>query len=185
MIQAGKVKPVIDRTYAFSQLPEAMRYLEEGHAKGKVVVTLGDNIGPLAPSAERTGSASTPSPILIALEILAIPVGVLIVPIIAAFVLNRRFKRRHPEARGFRWGYYFSIMSVIAGLVIGLFMEAGATGIIICGLLYALLAWFFAKRRHWAWIALTVLSFNPIAWIINAIYLRKRWTEGPAATSAI
>jgi NADPH:quinone reductase-like Zn-dependent oxidoreductase/uncharacterized protein YqgC (DUF456 family) len=183
MIQAGKVKPVIDRTYTFSQLPEAMRYLEEGHARGKVVVTVGDNIEPLAPSTNHTGSASTPSPILIALEILAIPVGVLIVPIIAAFVLNRRFKRRHPEARGFRWGYYFSIMSFIAGLVIGLFMEAGATGVIIYGLIYALLAWFFAQRHHWAWIVLTILSFNPIAWIINAIYLWKRWGEEPAATA--
>jgi NADPH:quinone reductase-like Zn-dependent oxidoreductase/uncharacterized protein YqgC (DUF456 family) len=183
MIQAGKVKPVIDRTYAFSQLPEAMRYLEEGHARGKVVVTVGDNIEPLAPSTNRTGSASTPSPILIALEILTIPVGVLIAPIIAAFVLNRRFKRRHPEARGFRWGYYFSIMSFIAGLVIGLFMEAGTTGVIVCGLIYALLAWFFAQRHRWAWIVLTILSFNPIAWVINAIYLWKRWGEEPAATA--
>jgi NADPH:quinone reductase-like Zn-dependent oxidoreductase len=183
LIQSGKVKPVIDKTYTFSQLPEAMRYLEEGHAKGKVVITVGDNIQPLAPGTNRTGSASTPSPLLIALEILAIPVGVLIVPIIAAFVLNRRYKRRHPEARGFRWGYYFSIMSFIAGLVIGLFMEAGGTGVIIWGLIYALLAWFFAQRHHWAWIVLTILSFNPIAWIINAIYLWKRWGEEPAATA--
>ncbi|HSP45910.1 MAG TPA: hypothetical protein VLO30_07955, partial [Chthoniobacterales bacterium] len=93
-----------------------------------------------------------------------------------------RFKRRHPEARGFRWGYYFSIMAFIGGLVIGLFLEAGATGVIVCALLYAVLAWFFAQRRRWAWIALTVLSFNPIAWIINAIYLWKRWSEGPGAT---
>ena len=43
LIQAGKVKPVIDRTYTLSQLPEAIRYLEEGHARGKVVMTVGDN----------------------------------------------------------------------------------------------------------------------------------------------
>jgi hypothetical protein len=43
------------------------------------------------------------------------------------------------------------------------------------------LAWFFAQRQHWAWIALTVLSFNPIAWIINFFYLRKRWTEDSVA----
>jgi NADPH:quinone reductase-like Zn-dependent oxidoreductase len=40
LIQAGKVKPVIDRTYTLGQLPEAMRYLEEGHARGKVVITV-------------------------------------------------------------------------------------------------------------------------------------------------
>ncbi len=40
MMQSGKVKPVIDRTYKLSDLPEAIRYLEEGHARGKVVITL-------------------------------------------------------------------------------------------------------------------------------------------------
>src|SRR5881296_3361973 len=39
LMQAGKVTPVIDRTYSFSQVPEAVRYLEEGHARGKVVIT--------------------------------------------------------------------------------------------------------------------------------------------------
>jgi len=39
-IEAGKVTPVIDRTYALSEVPEAIRYLEEGHARGKVVITV-------------------------------------------------------------------------------------------------------------------------------------------------
>jgi NADPH:quinone reductase-like Zn-dependent oxidoreductase len=39
-IQAGKVTPVIDRRYPLSEVPEAIRYLEEGHARGKVVITL-------------------------------------------------------------------------------------------------------------------------------------------------
>jgi hypothetical protein len=159
-----------------------MRYLEEGHARGKVVITVGDNIEPLAASTNRAaGSANATSPVLIALELMAVPIGVLIVPIIAAFVLNRRFKRRNPDKRGYRWGYYFSIMAFIGGLILGLFMECGATGVIICGFFYALLAWFFAQRKPWAWIALTILSFNPIAWIINGIYLRKRWAEDLAA----
>jgi NADPH:quinone reductase-like Zn-dependent oxidoreductase len=37
-MESGKVKPVIDRTYSLSDVPEAIRYLEEGHARGKVVV---------------------------------------------------------------------------------------------------------------------------------------------------
>ena len=40
MMQSGKLKPVIDRTYKLSEVPEAIRYLEEGHARGKVVITV-------------------------------------------------------------------------------------------------------------------------------------------------
>jgi len=40
LMQAGKVKPVIDRQYKLSEVPEAVRYLEQGHARGKVVITL-------------------------------------------------------------------------------------------------------------------------------------------------
>src|SRR5256884_2775484 len=40
MMQSGKVKPVIDRTYKLSELPDAIRYLEQGHARGKVVITV-------------------------------------------------------------------------------------------------------------------------------------------------
>ena len=38
LCEAGKIRPVIDRHYPFSELPEAMRYVSEGHAKGKVVI---------------------------------------------------------------------------------------------------------------------------------------------------
>jgi NADPH:quinone reductase-like Zn-dependent oxidoreductase len=40
LMLAGKVTPVIDRRYSLSEVPEAIRYLEEGHARGKVVITL-------------------------------------------------------------------------------------------------------------------------------------------------
>lgn len=40
LLEAGKVKPVIDRSYKLSELPEAFRYFAEGHAQGKVVITV-------------------------------------------------------------------------------------------------------------------------------------------------
>ena len=40
LYEAGKVVPVIDRRYPLSQVPEALRYLGEGHARGKVVITV-------------------------------------------------------------------------------------------------------------------------------------------------
>lgn len=40
LLESGKVVPVIDRRYPLREVPEAIRYLEEGHAQGKVVVTV-------------------------------------------------------------------------------------------------------------------------------------------------
>lgn len=40
LIREGKVKPVIDRTYPLSQIADALRYLEKGHARGKVAITV-------------------------------------------------------------------------------------------------------------------------------------------------
>jgi NADPH:quinone reductase-like Zn-dependent oxidoreductase len=40
LMKSGKVTPVIDKRYRLSEVPEAIRYLEEGHARGKVVITL-------------------------------------------------------------------------------------------------------------------------------------------------
>jgi hypothetical protein len=64
-------------------------------------------------------------------------------------------------------------------------LESGAVFAIVWGGLYAGLAWFFAQRRHWAWITLTILTFNPIVWIVNFFYLRKRWAEDALAAPAI
>jgi len=46
LLEAGKVKPVIDRCYPLSEAAEAIRYFGEGHAKGKVVITMGRPVGP-------------------------------------------------------------------------------------------------------------------------------------------
>lgn len=40
LIAQGKLTPVIDRTYPLSDLPKAIDYLEEGHARGKVIITV-------------------------------------------------------------------------------------------------------------------------------------------------
>ena len=40
LLQAGKVTPVVDRTYPLAGAAEAIRYLETGHARGKIVITM-------------------------------------------------------------------------------------------------------------------------------------------------
>ena len=43
LLEAGKVVPVIDRCYPLAETSEAIRYLETGHARGKVVITVAQN----------------------------------------------------------------------------------------------------------------------------------------------
>jgi len=40
LLEAGKIVPVIDRRYPLSETAEAIRYLEEGHARGKVIINV-------------------------------------------------------------------------------------------------------------------------------------------------
>src|SRR5204862_238130 len=81
-------------------------------------------------------------------------------PVVAALALNRGFRRRNPGNRPYRWGYYFGLMSIVFGLLLGMMLESGAIAVLACGVVYAVLAWFFARRRRWAWVTLTILSFN-------------------------
>src|SRR5579864_1519260 len=159
-------------------MPDALRYLEQGHARGKVVITIGDNEAaapvsttPAAPSANRNG------PMLVAGEFFAVVLGVTILPIILALVFNRRFQQRNPGKKPFRWGYYFAIMSFVIVVGLALLLDLGATTVIALIVIYGLLALSFVKHQQWAWIVLTFLSLNPIAWIINFFYLRKRLGE--------
>jgi NADPH:quinone reductase-like Zn-dependent oxidoreductase len=42
LIAAGKLRPRIDRRYRLDEIVEALRWVEDGHARGKVVVTVSD-----------------------------------------------------------------------------------------------------------------------------------------------
>jgi NADPH:quinone reductase-like Zn-dependent oxidoreductase len=40
LIRAGRLRPLVDRTYPLAEVPEAIRHLVEGHGRGKVVITV-------------------------------------------------------------------------------------------------------------------------------------------------
>jgi len=52
-LEVGATRPVVDRRYGLSEIADAFRYLEEGHARGKIVVTV-----PYARSSRRRRSRS-------------------------------------------------------------------------------------------------------------------------------
>ena len=43
LVEAGKIVPVIDRHYPLCEAAQALQYLEEGHARGKIVITIVSN----------------------------------------------------------------------------------------------------------------------------------------------
>jgi NADPH:quinone reductase-like Zn-dependent oxidoreductase len=54
LIEAGKLKPVIDRTYPLSEAPNAIRHLHEGRARGKLVISVRSSDGGSADRSTRT-----------------------------------------------------------------------------------------------------------------------------------
>jgi NADPH:quinone reductase-like Zn-dependent oxidoreductase len=40
LLEAGKLTPIVDRTFPLSEIPDAIRYLQEGRAKGRIVLTV-------------------------------------------------------------------------------------------------------------------------------------------------
>ena len=52
LMETGKVTPVIDKRYSLSETPQAIRYLEEGHVRGKLVINVAQN-HPLIPAPRR------------------------------------------------------------------------------------------------------------------------------------
>ena len=178
MMRTGKLKPVVDRCFRFADTREALRYLEQGRARGKVVVVMDETSAavlekPVPPEQPESRLGAWP----VALGLLGPVLAALLVPILGALRLQRRARERSPARRGFRWGYWFALEACFLGPLLAALLGCGSLTVLVTLALYVGLALAFVARRREAWIALTVLSFNPLVWAVNAVYLRKRWRE--------
>ena len=119
---------------------------------------------------------------------------------LAAFVLNEHRKTRSPRALSFTWGYFVSVFSVLTGLFVVFLsyvgISSGEGGELLAEPLFWMIpvwlvsGYFAARRRKWAWVAVTIAILSPLPWTliggvalgvpllgINYVYGRKRWAE--------
>ena len=110
-----------------------------------------------------------------------------VAPIVGAVLLDRRHKRIRPQCCPFGWGYYNALVGFLAPFLIagqlrtGQFLGADQTTLrlvlLLAVVIYFPLAILTLRRNRWGFVLLTVLSLNPILWIINTIYIKNRWAE--------
>ena len=110
-----------------------------------------------------------------------------IISLVYSYFKNRKFMKENPGKKRYMWGFYqgvspliicglLSIMAVFGGLdPLNLQGEEqlGAIYFLIMGVL----GYFTIKRNRWAFVLKTILMMNPIIWIINGVYIYRRWGE--------
>ena len=112
---------------------------------------------------------------------------VLVVALPSGFLKNKAWMMSHPDQRSFAWGFFLSYAACLAAIYVpGGLVMGGVNGLATAayGLVFTVAGVFMYKRRRWAWLVGTLLSFNPIVYIINIIYLKNRWNEMQKEESA-
>lgn len=111
-----------------------------------------------------------------------------IIAIVISRQLNEEFQERCPLNRPFAWGYFNGIVGTLQAMLTGsIFFVDGMTGpmndagslyskamlMLLIGVGY----YYVLKRNRIAWIITTILTLNPVIWVINGIYIKHRWEE--------
>jgi hypothetical protein len=108
----------------------------------------------------------------------------LVVPIpaaVAAFLLERKRRKRMPGTRAYTWGIYLGLSTLLAGLLfLGLFVASKPQSWAWDGgfAVASVVAGFGAMRRYrFGLIGSVLLSLNPIWWVVGSPYIENRWAE--------
>lgn len=108
-----------------------------------------------------------------------------------ANVWSDALQRREPGSKSYVWGYfqtlstYWGAASLVAAIVLfgdelkwAVPVDSGTFGnIVVVFLLLLVFAHGVQKRTKWGWVGFTILSLNPIIWVVNGFYLAPRWKE--------
>lgn len=97
-------------------------------------------------------------------------------------------KKKQPSAKPYAWGYFHGVGGLVAGILFSLLffylasVSYGANVPMfiaygIWALATAVFSYLIIRRNKWGWIVGTIISANPVLWIINAFYAKRRWSE--------
>ena len=95
--------------------------------------------------------------------------------LVIALISNHRWQKRNASKQTYRWGLF---LGSFHGLLVMLFAYTGVRSgdfvWLLVAVVYLPLAFFTTDRRKWAFLTLTILSFNIVAWAVSYSYMRKR-----------
>jgi apolipoprotein N-acyltransferase len=107
---------------------------------------------------------------------LVIMLTMTLLPYVIAKKLNTKLQQKNSSYKSFVWGYFIGIINIIWGGLF-IFVFIGDLIMLIFTIIPIILGYFTIKRKKLWFIALTVISINPIVWVINWIYIKNRWNE--------
>ena len=108
---------------------------------------------------------------------------------IASFWLEKKRRARMPGTKPYTWGIFVGLTSIFWGaflfvgvIVMGLtrpssHMITTIIGAALVGWAYAGSGYYTIQRRRTAFVIATLISWNPVWWVANSIYGRRRWSE--------
>lgn len=102
--------------------------------------------------------------------------------ILMSFSMERKLKKRLPNTRPYKWGFFVGCLDLVAAAIMLLmFFIDTAVGdkplYIAASVIGVIFGYYIIKRKRWAWGVGTILTMNPIGWMINGIYAARRWRE--------
>ncbi len=129
----------------------------------------------------------------------------LAIVVVGSSLIARRLeaKRRQavPGTLPYTWGYFWGLVGLVAGSLFGVLGVLSVAGLhnrlsylaavlhggsgephnpiidLVVAALFMPTHYYVIRRKKWAWVMGTVISLNPVVWITNAMYGRRRWKE--------
>jgi len=121
----------------------------------------------------------------------------IIASIVIAIKVGNVFDEKYPNLQPYKWGFFQGWVGLLTGGVLTILMlinplllfsdlklsedEGFRIFVTVFMAVYmsimAIACLFIIKRKRWGWIVATILSLNPILWVVNGIYLKNRWKE--------